>query len=325
MIGLLKSRDGRDKSSNPEPNTNIDNEIIESGEAKYNYLKGELNAIKRSLDNQLLEVPNSEDLSEKLFENIAQEAETFFDRDQVEPDRVEEFLNERLVPEFEGGNSSTYKFRFDGEKWNITEDIPENDPSVEFMRKGRDPGKSGKKYYETPEDMWRVREIQPEYDSWAKNPTEETQIVRESAEYVLNQIRESLPRTELVLFGSALQGTMSNGSDIEYSVHIDSRDLGYIDNSDFDKNHRRMQSSLKQFKEMVGDEIAEKATGEALEFNPGSSYFTVRDEDTEFEVRGGRKEYGDPFGYVIGNESEILDFDEYLETRGLELKAPAEN
>ncbi len=153
-----------------------------------------------------------------------------------------------IVWKEEGGNAKPIGLYFNG-SWHYIEEAQDNVINgIEIIRKSKN-APSFSSDEEKKSEYWRIRKIKfirkgesmVPIGDWMEYPSEVTSKVREIVGNIYNDMVKEYPFFEITLFGSAANGTMKNGSDLEYSLIFDIKKM------------KESEQYIKNFDKIKGD------------------------------------------------------------------------
>ena len=297
-------------------------------------------ALNESLHNQAEEVENPTELGQEIFQEVMEKGaredlNQLLEEDEKGLHRLEERGHKKItdqyaVPESEGGSAEPFRYTFQNGTWTPVEELDkDHTKGVEVIRKSNWE-RGGKRPSKNPEKMWRLRETEFEKQNgewtaplWREDPTYETQITHDAAETVVNSYREQYPSLELTLFGSCSEGTMTNSSDLEHSLHIDAEDIGLEDNRETHAVYHEAWDAAERIRDDLLEDIIQETERNNVEgLEPGYGYIAIRDDQTEYELNRRQRVPHDDFRFVAGEEADTAEFNQHRENIGLKPVRP---
>ncbi len=199
---------------------------------------------------------------------------------------------EEIVWEEEGGKAKPLGFYYDNGWHKIDEYTGNEVVGVEIVRKAKN-AVSGKTERDMIDEYWRVRKVKfirkdgkmVPIGNWREYPTDVTRIVRETVKEVYDELIKEYPFFEITLFGSAANGSMKNGSDVEYSIIIDYdkminskkyKELGGRNDNSYE-SYKARSTIEYDIKKKFNDGLINALKGKGINIAIGYSYIAYRE------------------------------------------------
>ncbi len=263
----------------------------------------EYERILASLSNYSL--PDKEALAKKIF-------------DEVEGKSIEE-----IIWREEGGRGKPLGFYYNG-TWHKIEDYKGDEvEGIEIIRKAKR-GISDKTEEELAPEYWRVRKIKfvrkngkmVSVGNWREYPTEITKKVWNIVGEVYSELFKEYPFFEITLFGSAANGSMKNGSDVEYAIifynsKIKER-LDYKLTPGTLEYWIKVREIKQEIQRKFENKVIEIARKRGISLEIGYSYIVSKEEDGKiYDPYGPSRKYPIRLLYS-GDKMEFINYKEII-------------
>ena len=250
-------------------------------------------------------------------------------------EKVKDKSIEDIIWEHEGGNAKPISVYYDGENWRDISEYNGNEiVGVQLIRKAKDSVDDTRSDSEKAKEYWRMREVKFIRDrselvpvgDWFYFPNETTKKIREAVGKVYSRLSQNYD-FDLTLFGSAANGTMRDGSDLEYTIIFDDDKIMkskefkelYQEALDKLKNERHAEwEALRKIHNKVVRQFESEVVNEAkqygLDLKIGRSYTLSKDKDSLYDPYGTSTKK--PMRVLYSKDGlKIINYKEYYNVR----------